>query len=93
MKKVLLIIFVFLMAGNLPSHVYARDLGKREIPSKQECYEAIIKGTKHQQFGSTNVDHNTYYIFEGFVYYVHFVSRGFGGRKLDFICRKWNLID
>ena len=95
MKKVLLTIIFILVLGNFPSYVYARDLGKREVPGNRECYEAITKGTLHEEWAYPSSGNSTYalsyYLYDGSVYFIAFAKQGFGGKGLEMICQKWNL--
>jgi hypothetical protein len=83
-----------LLASGWSAYANTKELGKGTLAEKRECYDALTKGSMHEEWtsGSSGAAWaDLYYLINGWIYFVRFNRKGFGGDKLFMLCEKWKL--
>ena len=93
--KLFAIGFSLLLVSNSTANANTVELGEGKPAENQECYDAMTKGSLHEEWNYPGTANSTwadsYYLINGWIYSVGFNRTGFGGKKLDMHCTKWKL--
>ena len=90
--KLFVIGFSLLLVSNSTANAHTVELGKGKPAENKECYDAMTNGSLHEEWNyPSTANYNRYYLNNGWIYFIRFNRKGFGGDKLFMLCEKWKL--